>query len=99
MGPETGHSGSGKGKPSIHPNFNYWETYLGLWRQWAKENPNMIKELSELAEGKVLTDQFANTENNQARALSVILNEQTETKEVSEEQQGEEIKKYCKGQK
>jgi len=65
--------GSGKGKPSIHKNFNYWDTYLGLWRQWAKENPTLLSELGRKAEGKTLTDKFANTKNNQARALATIL--------------------------
>ena len=67
--------GSGKGRPSIHPNFNYWETYLGFWRQWADENPELLNELSKVAEGKVITDRFASTGNNQAKALATLLNE------------------------
>ena len=72
--------GSGKGKPSIHKDFDYWNTYLELWKQWAKENPELIEELKEKSKGKILTDQFATTENNQARALATILKE-TEKKE------------------
>ena len=68
--------GSGKGKPSIHPNFNYWETYLSLWQLWAKANPHLIAELWLHAQlnNMQLTDKFAKTENNQARALAHILN-------------------------
>lgn len=67
--------GSGKGQPAKDPNFKYYATYLGLWKQWAKENPKLIEELRTKAEGKTLTDQFASTDNNQARALADILNE------------------------
>ena len=66
--------GSGKGRPSIHENFDYWGTYLSLWKQWASENPDLIAELRVLTLNKILTDQFANTQNNQARALAEILN-------------------------
>lgn len=64
---------SGKGKPAIHKDFPYRETYLGLWKQWANENPKLIEELRRLSAWKVLTDSFARTENNQAHALTVIL--------------------------
>lgn len=67
--------GSGKGRPAKDPSFKYWETYLALWQRWAKENPALIRELAILAADRVLTDRFANTENNQARALACILNE------------------------
>jgi hypothetical protein len=67
--------GSGKGKPAVHRNFDYWGVYLGLWQQWAKENPKLIQILAEASRGKVLTDRFASTDNNQARALAVILTE------------------------
>jgi len=67
--------GSGKGKPATNPNFNYWETYLSLWKIWADANPELLEELSVLASGKVITDKFASTQNNQARALACLLNE------------------------
>lgn len=67
--------GTSKGKPAADPNFDYWGTYLGLWREWAKSNAPLMSELWDKAKGKILTDQFANTENNQARALSTLLNE------------------------
>jgi len=67
----------GKGKP---PKYNIsredsWKYYKGLWKAWADQNPELMKELSERAYGRTLTDTFANTEINQARALSEILNE------------------------
>lgn len=65
--------GTGKGQPAKDPNFDYWGTYKGLWNQWASENPQLIQELKTKSAGKVLTDQFASTENNQARALSEII--------------------------
>ena len=72
--------GTGKGKPAKDPNFDYYGTYKKLWEQWAKENPNKIKELKDyLNENNITTlkDRFANTENNQARALSEILSKDT----------------------
>lgn len=71
-----------KNKPAKFPDFKYWETYKGLWEQWAAENPALMNELATKAKGKILTDSFANTENNQARALSEILNEQ-ESNEIA----------------
>ena len=65
--------GTGKGRPAKDPNFRYWEEYLGLWKRWASENPHMIEHLRVVAAGRVLTDQFASTPNNQARALAWIL--------------------------
>lgn len=69
--------GSGKGRPSPNPAFDYWGTYLGLWRVWAAVNGDLIQDLHErtVACGYVLTDTFATTENNQARALATLLNE------------------------
>lgn len=67
----------GKGKPprnNITKEQSYQE-YKSLWKTWADQNPELIKELYGKAKGKALTDQFANTEINQARALSEILNE------------------------
>lgn len=55
-----------------------YDEYLKLWRQWADENPLLIQELRERADGKVLTDKFAGDNPNsvsQARALAQILNE------------------------
>lgn len=67
----------GKGKPAKNKDFDYWGEYLKLWEQWAKENPETLEALREAAKGKTLTDRFASTDNNQARALAAILNRNT----------------------
>ena len=66
----------GKGKPSLHPVEDLYVEYLSLWKQWAANNPNLIEELRVKAasKGYVLSDCFANTPVNQARALADILN-------------------------
>lgn len=67
----------GKGKPPLDITKDLWKEYLNLWKIWVKDNPLLIKELQFLASktNKILTDKFATTDVNQARALSVILNE------------------------
>ena len=65
--------GTGKGKPAKDSNFDYWGTYSGLWETWAKANPELIDELRIKSAGKKLTDMFAKTDNNQARALTEII--------------------------
>ena len=70
--------GSGKGRPAVDPNFDYWGTYLSLWEAWAEANPTLLRELIKAAKHKILTDRFAKTENNQARALAYILNKRGE---------------------
>lgn len=55
-------------------DYSYYRIYLPLWQEWARQNPELIEELREKAKGKVLTDMFANTRVNQARALADILN-------------------------
>lgn len=64
----------GKGKPSLR-DCDLWSEYLALWKAWAAEYPGLIQELRSKAHGKVLTDRFAVSEINQARALAQILNE------------------------
>lgn len=56
---------------------SYRDGYLPLWKEWAKQNPSLIEELSIKAAGKVLTDMFVSKDTtvSQARALSEILNE------------------------
>jgi len=51
------------------------EAYTGLWREWAKENPELINELRQKASGRPLSDKFAKTKVSQAAALETILNE------------------------
>lgn len=54
-------------------DFSYTEGYLPLWQEWARQNPQLMDELRIKAQGKTLTNQFANTRVSQARALSEIL--------------------------
>lgn len=74
----------GKGKPPLiaMTHEEGWNAYLGLWQQWAKENPDLIEDLRQKSAGKTLTDGFANTPVSQARALATIL-ATTEVKETS----------------
>lgn len=57
-----------------------WEGFLDLWRTWAEANPGLLILLALEAchFGGVLTDQFASTEINQARALCTLLNERSQ---------------------
>jgi hypothetical protein len=68
----------GKGKPPLDGNVDLWNSYLSLWRIWATHNPELMKHLAYVSyriHDSVISDRFANTEINQARALSVLLNE------------------------
>ena len=68
---------NGKGKKPLHgysEEDNYF-FYKDLWSQWAKENPSLLEDLRQKAQGKVLTDKFASSPVSQARALADILNE------------------------
>lgn len=67
----------GKGKPPLR-RINTWESYLSLWRQWAKENPLLMADLGARAHYGILTDRFATTGISQARALAQLLNEARE---------------------
>ena len=64
-------------------DFSYYEGYLPLWQEWAKQNPELIEDLREKAKGKTLTDQFASTKVSQARALADILNNGYSSKNTS----------------
>ena len=68
----------GKGKPpayDLDPK-TQWEMYLNLWRSWALHNVPTLLDLHEKAKPfGVLSDCFAKSEINQARALAHILNE------------------------
>lgn len=59
-----------------------WEAYLDLWRTWSLENPELLKELRQKAERKILTDKFATSHINQAHALAVLCTEQEETERI-----------------
>lgn len=64
-------------------DFSYYVGYLPLWKEWAKQNPELIEELRKNTAGKILTDQFANTRVSQARALAQILNENLRASEAA----------------
>ena len=68
----------GKGKPPLNSmtKEDMWKAYLGLWSVWAANNVKLIQELKIHADkyGGVLSDKFATTSVNQARALAEILN-------------------------
>lgn len=67
----------GKGNPPKDTSVDLWEEYLKLWLKWSQENPELVEELYQLAKenGYTLTDMFATTPVNQARALATILNQ------------------------
>lgn len=69
----------GKGKPSLipYPNDEQYQLYKSLWKLYLIQNPELFEELhAKVTEhGGILTDMFANTDINQARALADILNE------------------------
>lgn len=67
----------GKGKPPLDLSIDLWGAYLNLWEIWASDNYFLMLELAERSSvynDRVLSDCFANSNNNQAHALSVILN-------------------------
>ena len=71
--------GLGKGKPSLiaYTGDLQYEMYLSLWRLWALHHIETMKELMLHAteHNHMLSDCFAGTDINQARALAQILNE------------------------
>lgn len=75
----------GKGKPPLK-DVNLYEEYLQLWKYWATDNIPLMRELYHLArkEGYILSDRFATSEINQARALADILNLLCEKKGLNE---------------
>ncbi len=62
-----------KNRPAKDPSFDYPGVYRGLWEQWANENPALMAELAAKSQGQPLVDRFAKTGNNQAWALSELL--------------------------
>lgn len=71
----------GKGKPPLNNKTKevLWEEYLNLWKLWSTNNVDALRNLYWLVclpeYKRCLSDKFAKTEINQARALSEILNE------------------------
>jgi hypothetical protein len=66
----------GKGKPPIR-DVDLWNEYLNLWKIWASTHIELLRELytASKAFNFVLSDKFATSDVNQARALATILNE------------------------
>lgn len=66
----------GKGKPPLDESKDLVKEYQKLWETWAKDNQELLLELKVilLTHNNTLTDMFATTNVNQARALSIILN-------------------------
>lgn len=66
----------GKGKPPLDESKDLVQEYQKLWETWAKDNQELLLELKVilLSHNNTLTDMFATTNVNQARALSIILN-------------------------
>lgn len=56
------------------------------WRRWADANPALMAELRirALDASGILSDRFANTAVNQARALADLLNESTPATEIKD---------------
>lgn len=114
QGDWTTNNNSKTGKPNSKDiitgnteNDSYVQGYLPLWKEWAKQNPELIQELMQKARGKVLTDQFASTAVSQARALADILNQpyedqqtkqQIENKTLAESNDSEQNKQCAGGQ-
>jgi hypothetical protein len=63
------------GKLNIISPEQSWKQYKDLWKQYIIENPDLYVQLVLASKGKVLTDQFATTTTNQARALFEIIDE------------------------
>ncbi|GFE69103.1 YpsA SLOG family protein [Chroococcus sp. FPU101] len=67
---------AGKGKQPLKKKSQseLAKEYKELWKQYLKENSELLQDLIKLPKGTILTDQFATTEINQAKTLSDILN-------------------------
>lgn len=66
----------GKGKPPLNESTDLVKEYQKLWEIWAESNQELLLELKVIlrSHNNTLTDMFATTNVNQARALSIILN-------------------------
>lgn len=66
----------GKGKPPKYKisKEDLYSKYLDLWSRYLKENKGLILELAMNSIDKPLTDMFASSDINQARALTELMN-------------------------
>ena len=67
----------GKGRPGRDPSIDLWEGYFELWKVWAEKHIPLLQELliTLVPCNGQLSDSFARTPVNQARALAIILND------------------------
>jgi len=67
----------GKGNPPLDTSKDLWQEYLELWRVWCRSHNQALRLLRVHAakHDNTLSDRFATTNINQARALATILNE------------------------
>jgi alkylated DNA repair dioxygenase AlkB len=75
----------GKGKKPLIPynSEDLYVLYKELWKEFFNENPRLLEDLRQKAQGKVLTDKFASSAISQARALADILNETSQAVTVT----------------
>ena len=69
----------GKGNPPLDSSIDLWEQYLQLWKTWANLNKPLIEYLAVEAainHNFTISDRFASSPVNQARALAEIINQQ-----------------------
>lgn len=69
-----------KGRPPVVPTSEaeLFKSFVGLWVQYLEANPLLVPELIDASSpSRILTDQFAKTNINQAAALAVLLNTYT----------------------
>lgn len=66
----------GKGKPPLDKSKDMYIAYLALWENWALTHVDLMNELAAAAarNNGILSDMFASTPINQARALAELLN-------------------------
>lgn len=71
---ENAHLGDGTLTKEDKENISYYMAYLPMWKEWARQNPELIEELRTASAGKTLNDIYArNSVISQARALTDIL--------------------------
>lgn len=76
LGHDTWRAGKGKAPVGQFTGDELYLAYRRLWEAWARAHPALMGELREqaLAHQGVLSDRFASSPVNQARALSDLLN-------------------------
>lgn len=75
-------------KTNAKEDYSFLTGYLPLWQLWAEQNKTLVLELILDAQGKILKDSYAKTSVNQARAITWILNEYTNSPHKQEIKRG-----------